>query len=671
MRNQSLLATVIAALLFTMGSEGNAVEESKAAKAENGKPQEAYVFKTIGQKELKIHFHYPSDWKASDRRPVIIFFFGGGWTNGGVGAFTRQAEYFASRGLVAARADYRVKSRDGVTPDKCVEDARSAVRWVRANADKLGVAPQRLITSGGSAGGHLAACAMIAKSVEAEGDDLSISTVPEAMVLFNPVLDMTKEPILKRLGGDKELARKISPTLHLDKNSPPAVIFFGSADRLKVFGDEYWKKAESLGVRADKFIAEGQGHGFFNRPPWLERTLIVADEFLASLAFLEGEPTIQSPTTEASQASAPQEKQQARQRNQPAEQAKRDAERFLKENDRNRDGKLSIAELPERLRRLFNRVDANKDGAITLQEDIAFRAARLRRPGQRQRQQRPALPAPDFADVKYGPHERNVLDLWLAKSDRPTPLVIYYHGGGFRGGDKRSVNRTLLEKLLGGGVSVAAVNYRLSGVAPFPAQMHDCARALQFIRHHAAKYNLDPKRVGATGGSAGAGISLWFAFHDDLADPSSSDPVARESTRLTASVVYAAQSSYDPRFIKKLFTTNQVDEALIPFFGMTKPSDVDDPKFHPLFEEASPINHASADDAPVMLFYPQANAALPPNSDGRQHIHHPKFGFVLKEKLDKLGVECVLKLREDYPNGAPVEEYAKFFFDKFGMSSKQ
>ncbi len=671
MRNQSLLATVIAALLFTLGSAGNAVEESEAAKAENTNPQEAYVFKTIGEKKLKIHFHYPSDWKASDRRPVIIFFFGGGWTSGRVGQFTPQAEYFASRGLVAARADYRVKSRDGVTPDKCVEDARSAVRWVRANADKLGIDRRRLITSGGSAGGHLAACTMIGESVEAKDDDLSISTVPQAMVLFNPVLDMTKEPIVKRLGGDKELARKISPTLHLDKKTPPAVIFFGSEDRLKAFGDEYWEKAESLGVRADRFIAEGQGHGFFNRSPWLERTIIVADKFLASLGFLEGEPTIQSPTTEASQARAPQEKQQARQRNQRTEQAKRQSERFFRQNDRDKDGELSLTEFPERLRRLFDLVDANKDGVITLQEDIAFRAARVRQPRQRQRPSRPTIPTPDFANVKYGAHERNVFDLWLAKSDNPTPLVIYYHGGGFRGGDKRSVNTALLKQLLDGGVSVAAVNYRLSGVAPFPAQMHDCARALQFIRHHAAKYNLDPRRVGATGGSAGAGISLWLAFHDDLADPSSSDPIARHSTRLTAAVVYAAQSSYDPRFIKKLFNTNQVEGALIPFFGMTNPSDVDDAKFHPLFEEASAINHATSDDAPVMLFYPQANAPLPPNSDGRQHIHHPKFGFVLKEKLDKLGVECVLKLREQYPDGAPIEEYAKFFFDKFGMTSKQ
>jgi len=253
------------------------------------------TYKTVGDRQLKIHVHYPPGWKASDARPAIIFFFGGGWTGGKIEQFQPHAEYFASRGLVAARADYRVKSRDGVTPDKCVEDARSAVRWMRRNAKELGIDPQKLIASGGSAGGHLAACTMIAKSVEAEGDDLSISTVPQAMVLFNPVLNFDHELIIDRINGDKELARKISPTLHLARNSPPALILFGTKDRLKIFGDEYWQKAETLGVRADKYLAEGQGHGFFNNSPWRERTLLAADKFLASLGFLKGEPTITVP----------------------------------------------------------------------------------------------------------------------------------------------------------------------------------------------------------------------------------------------------------------------------------------------------------------------------------------------------------------------------------------
>ncbi|MHC4206740.1 MAG: family 16 glycoside hydrolase [Planctomycetota bacterium] len=253
------------------------------------------TYKTIGDRELKIHIHYPPGWKAEDSRPGIIFFFGGGWTGGRVEQFLPQAEYLAGRGMVAARADYRVKSRDGVTPDKCVEDARSAVRWMRKNAGKLGIDPKKLIASGGSAGGHLAACTMIPKSVEADGDDLSISTIPQAMVLFNPVLSFEKQLLLKRLNGDEKLAKKISPTRYLDKNSPPVIILFGTNDRLKIFGDEYWKKARAIGARADEFLAEGQGHGFFNRSPWLERTLIATDKFLTSLGFLKGEPTIEVP----------------------------------------------------------------------------------------------------------------------------------------------------------------------------------------------------------------------------------------------------------------------------------------------------------------------------------------------------------------------------------------
>ena len=145
-------------------------------------------------------------------------------------------------------------------------------------------------------------------------------------------------------------------------------------------------------------------------------------------------------------------------------------------------------------------------------------------------QDRAARPAPDAAELRYGPHARNVMDLWLTGGARPAPFVIYYHGGGFRQGDKSSIGAPLLRKLLASGVSVAAANYRLSDSAPYPAQMLDAARALQFLREHAARYGLDPRRAGATGGSAGAGISLWLAFHDDLADPASPDTVARQST---------------------------------------------------------------------------------------------------------------------------------------------
>jgi acetyl esterase/lipase len=324
------------------------------------------TYKTVGEKKLQIHIHYPPGWKPGDTRGAIVFFFGGGWNSGTVGQFQTQAEYFASRGLVAARADYRVKSRDGVTPDKCVEDARSAVRWMRRNATRLGIDPKRLIASGGSAGGHLAACTMIAKSVEADSDDLSISTIPQAMVLFNPVLSFENEQMIRRLGDNKQLARRISPTAHVDKNTPPALILFGTEDRLKVFGDDYWKKAEALGVRADKYIAEGQGHGFFNRSPWRERTLIAADEFLASLGFLKGEPTI---TVPEGAAGGP--------RSAGGRGRGNVMTRWLA-MDKDGDEKISRDEAQSQIKRNFNRIDSDSDGFINRKE-LDRLAARLQR----------------------------------------------------------------------------------------------------------------------------------------------------------------------------------------------------------------------------------------------------------------------------------------------------
>src|ERR1041384_1128296 len=154
---------------------------------------------------------------------------------------------------------------------------------------------------------------------------------------------------------------------------------------------------------------------------------------------------------------------------------------------------------------------------------------------------------PDLSNVKYGPHPRNVLDLWKAPSDKPVPLVVFIQGGGFQAGGKEQLPRPLLESCLKAGISVAAINYRLSPEFSFPAHYMDCARAIQFMRSKAKEWNLDPKRVACTGGSAGAGTSLWIGFHDDMADPASDDPVARQSTRLSCMAVQGAQSSYDPR----------------------------------------------------------------------------------------------------------------------------
>ncbi len=250
--------------------------------------------------------------------------------------------------------------------------------------------------------------------------------------------------------------------------------------------------------------------------------------------------------------------------------------------------------------------------------------------------------APEHANLRYGPHERHVFDLWLAKSAQPTPLVISIHGGGFRGGDKTALYPQLLELLLERGISVAAINYRLTTQAPYPAPMLDGARAVQYLRHHARQWNLDPQRFAATGGSAGAGLSLWLGFHRDLAQPQSNDPILRESTRLTAVGVFGAQTTYDPRVVAPLIGEPAIRHGLFePLVGLKK-GDPYTAASYALFEDASPVNHLTADDPPVALIYNEPDLDIPATAKDGTAIHSPRFGQLLKKRMDALGVPCDL-----------------------------
>jgi acetyl esterase/lipase len=258
-----------------------------AIRAGEQQDSKSFVYKETKQGDLELVVHYPPGWNETDKRPGIVFFFGGGWQRGSITQFKAQADHLASRGMVATRADYRVKSRHGVTPKECVEDAKSALRWMRANAGKLGIDSDRIVAAGGSAGGHIAACTAFSSGLDAEDEDAQISSKPTALVLFNPVLRFAGIPqMMKRIGNDQALAEAISPTLHLTTDSPPTLIFFGTADRLAAMGDEFMAKSKDLGHRAELFAAEGQPHGFFNRSPWLERTIQRMDDFLVSIRYL-------------------------------------------------------------------------------------------------------------------------------------------------------------------------------------------------------------------------------------------------------------------------------------------------------------------------------------------------------------------------------------------------
>jgi acetyl esterase/lipase len=277
----------------------------------------------------------------------------------------------------------------------------------------------------------------------------------------------------------------------------------------------------------------------------------------------------------------------------------------------------------------------------------------------------PPIP-PTAANYRYGLHERQVFDFWQAKAEAPTPLVLLIHGGGWRNGDKSGYYRAV-KAYLDKGISVAALNYRFvqHGVEqhiqpPVKAPVDDAARALQTLRARAKEWNLDKARVGATGGSAGACTSLWLAFHDDLADPSSSDPVARESTRLACVAVSGAQVSLDPKELREWIPNYGYGAHA---FGLKTFQELYDQRDRVLgwILEYSPIAHVSPDDPPVFLEY---NQQKPPVVGEKQHdpTHSAVMDLKLEEKLKANGVECILV----YP-GHPHPQYknsSEFLIDR-------
>jgi acetyl esterase/lipase len=264
------------------------------------------------------------------------------------------------------------------------------------------------------------------------------------------------------------------------------------------------------------------------------------------------------------------------------------------------------------------------------------------------------VPMPTFTGVRYGSHARHVLDFWQAKSDQPTPLVLVIHGGGWMGGSKERLSRFAdAQALLDAGISVAAINYRLmrhaEGVTPpVKAPMHDAARALQFIRTKAAEWNFDPNRIGAAGGSAGACTSLWLAFHDDMADPTSDDPVARQSTRLMCAAVRGPQTTLDPRQMKQWTPNSKYGGHA---FGRKDFAEflADRDQILPWIKEFSPYAQVSQGDPPVYLHYGAAPEMGKPQKDP---THTANFGIGLQQRCHEVGVACVV-----YYTGAADVKY--------------
>lgn len=252
------------------------------------------TYRKIGETELKLWIFNPAT-KSEKPLPCIVFFFGGGWSSGTPAQFEPQSRHLASRGMIAIVADYRVKSRQNALPADCVSDAKACVRWVRANASRLGIDPIRIAVGGGSAGGHLAAAVATVPGLDSATDDKTVSCLPNALILFNPGTVMAPFPglELKGFGAGLDKARfgceptEISPIHHVKKGLPPTIIFHGKADTTVPYAtvEKFTEVMKAAGNRCELIGYEGQPHGFFNKAKYPE-TLEATDAFLVSLGYL-------------------------------------------------------------------------------------------------------------------------------------------------------------------------------------------------------------------------------------------------------------------------------------------------------------------------------------------------------------------------------------------------
>lgn len=291
----------------------------------------------------------------------------------------------------------------------------------------------------------------------------------------------------------------------------------------------------------------------------------------------------------------------------------------------------------------FPDADTDKDGALNEEEARIYYA----------KMQAAAIaanktPAPTLTDVSYGPDSRNVLDFWRASSEHSTPVIVYIHGGGFFMGSKADVRASrLVQQSLAAGVSVASISYRyLSPVVPLQDVLRDCARAVQFLRSQAAELKIDKTRIASCGNSAGAGTSMWLAFHPDMADPSNADPVLRESTRLTCAVSWDGQFTYDmPQWAKYFGEDNRQRYGGIynspGIYGLKSNEEVDGPVGQKLRAECDFYAMISADDPPVYLGCGLKTSGI---TDLNQYLHDPKHTQLLYDRCREQGVHAVAKI---------------------------
>ena len=283
-------------------------------------------------------------------------------------------------------------------------------------------------------------------------------------------------------------------------------------------------------------------------------------------------------------------------------------------------------------------------------------------------QGRPVDPAPTRADVAYGAHELHRLDFFQASGEGPRPLYVYFHGGGFGWGDKWEMRPSVIRAFHARGISVASCNYRLADSGPLPQPLHDGARAVQFLRSKSADWQIDPTRIAAGGHSAGGLMALWLAAHDDLAEPASADPIARQSTRLTCAATSDAPTNLDATVVFSWFGVKSLPEypSTKACLAITSLDELTHPRVVALARRSSPYYHVTADDPPVFLSHTRANSRVTARTGPNTWVHHALFGLKLREKMETAGVECVVH----YKYGPATEHYrdgVDFVARKFGL----
>ncbi|MBL7189309.1 MAG: alpha/beta hydrolase fold domain-containing protein [Phycisphaerae bacterium] len=563
-------------------SSGRSQQQSNRSQAvqlaAGAKLERDIVYSQVGGRKLLLDLCLPA--KGSAPSPVIVWVHGGGWRNGSKNAGSR-ARGMLDRGYAVVDAGYRL-SGEAIFPAQ-VEDCKAAVRWVRANATRYGFDPDRIGAWGSSAGGHLVAFIGTAGDVrefDTETNAQYSSRVQAVCDWFGPtdLLQMDRHMI------------EGSRLVHDEPGSPESLLVGGPIQK---------EPYKSLAGKANPITYVTK-----DDPPFL---------------IMHGDKDMLVPLHQSELLLDALKK------------AGINASLYVVKGGGH--GLRGGQESPEKL---FEMVADFFDKHLKKPEPVAA-------PGNRRgARNRPQLRPPTYSNVKYGPHEQNVIDFYKAESDVPTPVAVFIHGGGFRGGSKRGLNAGTLRELLDAGISVAAVEYRFISHAPLPAAHHDSLRALQFIRSKADEWNIDKKRFGAFGGSAGAQICMWLAFHDEMADPSSSDPVKRESSRLTCVATSGGQTTMDfDLWMKWIPGYDKPHRERGETFGKITAE-----KLRTVLKDISALSILTSDDPPIFMSYGMKPGDPVPADASRAQgwkVHHVMFGIKLKEKMDELGLEADLK----------------------------